>query len=113
VKFGGLAAAQADAAAADIAADAGAPVEREPFRPVLRGRLLTGRREQYLRFDAGGGAGEGETAPHPLWWPPSKIAGRWLAPWLAARDGDAVAEQLPEVGGMHVQTDLFRSVFAT
>jgi sulfide:quinone oxidoreductase len=113
VKFGGLAAAQADAAAADIAADAGAPVEREPFRPVLRGRLLTGRREQYLRFDAAGGGGEGETAPHPLWWPPSKIAGRWLAPWLAARDGDAVAEQLPEVGGMHVQTDLFRSVFAT
>jgi sulfide:quinone oxidoreductase len=113
VKFGGLAAGQADAAAADIAAEAGALVERTPFRPVLRGRLLTGRRDRYVRFDAAGGGGEGETGPHALWWPPGKVAGRWLSPWLAARDDAAVADHLPQVGGLAVQTDLLRDVIAT
>src|SRR5687767_10848536 len=42
VKQGGLAAQQADAAAATIAAAAGAGGEPEPFAPVLRGLLLTG-----------------------------------------------------------------------
>ena len=110
VKFGGLAAEQADTAAADIAARAGAIVERTPFRPVLRGRLLTDRGAQYLRHDAAGGAGEGEATAHTLWWPPGKIAGRWLAPWLAARDDEAVAGNLPHAGGLPVQTDLHRDV---
>jgi sulfide:quinone oxidoreductase len=108
VKFGGLAAEQADAAAADIAADAGAAVERKPFRPVLRGRLLTGSGPRYMRHDAAGGDGEGEAAPHTLWWPPSKVNGRYLAPWLAARDEEAVADHLPQSGGLPVQTDLHR-----
>ena len=110
VKFGGLAAEQADAAAADIAAEAGAVVERKPFRPVLRGRLLTARGPRYLRYDAAGGAGEGEASTHTLWWPPGKVAGRWLAPWLAARDDEAVAGNLPHAGGLAVQTDLHRDV---
>jgi sulfide:quinone oxidoreductase len=108
VKFGGLAAEQADAAAADIAADAGAAAERKPFRPVLRGRLLTGSGPRYMRHDASGGDGEGEAAPHTLWWPPSKVNGRYLAPWLAARDEEAVADHLPQSGGLPVQTDLHR-----
>jgi sulfide:quinone oxidoreductase len=112
VKFGGLAAEQADAAAADIAANAGAAVERTPFRPVLRGRLLTTRGPRYLRYDAGGGAGEGEATTQTLWWPPGKIAGRWLAPWLAARDEEAVADHLPQSGGLPVQTDLHHDVVA-
>ena len=106
VKFGGLAAEQADAAAADIAAEAGALVERTPFRPVLRGRLLTGRGSRWIRYDAAGGGGEGEVATHALWWPPGKVAGRWLAPWLAKRDDEAVAGDLPGVHGMPVQVDL-------
>ena len=110
VKFGGLAAQQADAAAADIAGEAGAMVERAPFRPVLRGRLLTGRGPRYLRHDAAGGDGEGEATTHALWWPPSKINGRYLAPWLATRDDEAVAAHLPQSGGMSVQTDLRRDV---
>jgi sulfide:quinone oxidoreductase len=110
VKFGGLAAEQADAAAADIAADAGAMVERAPFRPVLRGRLITGRGPRYLRYDAAGG--EGETATHALWWPPGKVNGRYLAPWLAERDEDAVAPHLPRSGGLAVQTDLNREIIA-
>jgi sulfide:quinone oxidoreductase len=110
VKFGGLAAEQADAAAADIAAEAGAVVERTPFRPVLRGRLLTTGGARYLRYDAGGGGGEGEATTHTLWWPPGKVAGRWLAPWLAARDDEAVAGNLPHAGGLPVQMDLHRDV---
>jgi sulfide:quinone oxidoreductase len=110
VKFGGLAAEQADAAAADIAAEAGAQVERKPFRPVLRGRLLTSRGPRYLRYDAAGGSGEGEATTHTLWWPPGKVAGRYLAPWLAARDDEAVADHLPQSGGLPVQTDLHRDV---
>ena len=113
VKFGGLAAEQADAAAADIAADAGAPVERTPFRPVLRGRLLTGRGPRYLRHDAAGGAGEGEATTHTLWWPPGKINGRYLAPWLAARDEETIADHLPQSGGLAVQTDLHRDILAS
>ena len=113
VKFGGLAAEQADAAAADIAADAGANVERTPFRPVLRGRLLTGRGPRYLRHDAAGGGGEGEAATHALWWPPGKINGRYLAPWLAARDEETIADHLPQSGGLAVQTDLHRDIIAS
>jgi len=110
VKFGGLAAEQADSAAADIAVRAGALVQRKPFRPVLRGRLLTASGPRYLRHDAGGGGGEGEATTHTLWWPPGKIAGRWLAPWLAARDDEAVAGNLPRAGGLPVQADLHRDV---
>ncbi len=113
VKFGGLAAEQADAAAADIAADAGAHVERAPFRPVLRGQLLTSRGPRYLRYDAAGGGGYGEATTHTLWWPPSKVNGRYLAPWLATRDEEAVADHLPQSGGLPVQTDLHRDIVAT
>jgi len=113
VKFGGLAAEQADAAAADIAADAGATVERTPFRPVLRGRLLTSRGPRYMRYDAAGGGGEGEASTQTLWWPPGKVNGRYLAPWLAARDEEAVADHLPQSGGLPVQTDLHRDIIAS
>jgi sulfide:quinone oxidoreductase len=113
VKFGGLAAEQADAAAADIAADAGAVVERKPFRPVLRGRLLTASGARYLRYDAAGGDGEGEATTHALWWPPAKINARYLTPWLEALDEDTIADHLPRSGGMAVQTDLHREVTAS
>ena len=46
---GGLAAQQADAAAEAIAASLGAIARAEPFRPVLRGVLLTGGAPLYLR----------------------------------------------------------------
>jgi sulfide:quinone oxidoreductase len=113
VKFGGLAAEQADAAAADIAGEAGALVERKPFRPVLRGQLLTGHGPRYMRYDAAGGGGEGQATANTLWWPPSKVAGRYLSPWLANRDDEAVAGQLPRVGGLSVQTDLYREFIAS
>ena len=51
IKQGGLATQQADAAAEQIAAEAGAPVAPRPFRRVLRGVVLTGEAPLYLRRD--------------------------------------------------------------
>ena len=94
IKQGGLATQQADAAAATIAHELGAAVEARPFVPVLRGLLLTGGAPLYLRAEldrAGrrrsGGARRlslaGEVSSRALWWPPGKVAGRYLAPYLA------------------------------
>jgi sulfide:quinone oxidoreductase len=86
IKQGGVATQQADAAAEAIAARAGAPLEPQPFRPVLRGLLLTGSSPRYMRAEVSGGrGGRWEVSEHALWWPPSKIAGHWLAPYLALR----------------------------
>jgi len=112
VKFGGLAAEQADAAAAAIAALAGADVTPEPFRPVLRGRLLTGRSERFMHHVSGGGGGEGTVADHALWWPPGKVAGRRLAPYLAERDGTPAGPAAPRDPGVAVQVDLTRELAA-
>jgi len=112
VKFGGLAAEQADAAAEAIAELAGADIVPEPFRPVLRGRLLTGHGERYMHHVAGGGGGQGDVADHTLWWPPSKVAGRRLAPYLAARDEPWNRGRGPGMAGLAVQTDLARELSA-
>jgi sulfide:quinone oxidoreductase len=88
VKQGGLAAQQADAAATHLAARAGAPVRPETFRPVLRGRLLTGAGDRWMRRDPDREPA-GRIADHALWWPPGKIAGRHLSPVLAERNGEA------------------------
>jgi sulfide:quinone oxidoreductase len=82
IKQGGIATQQADAAAAHVAAEAGAGVEPDPFRPVLRGQLITGGESLQMRHELTGGAGEGEAGPDYLWWPPHKVGGRYLAPWL-------------------------------
>ncbi|MEO5576527.1 MAG: FAD-dependent oxidoreductase [Gaiellaceae bacterium] len=92
VKQGGLAAQQAVAAAETIAGVAGAAIRPQPFRPVLRGLLLTGGRPFYLRAEVGERADETSTATaEPLWWPPGKVAGRHLAPFLAERAGIVLA----------------------
>jgi sulfide:quinone oxidoreductase len=94
VKQGGLATQQADAAAETIAAELGAAILPRPFSPVLRGLLLTGGAPLYLRAEldlAGRTAAasvrsralRGEASARALWWPPGKIAGRYLAPYLA------------------------------
>ncbi|MEK6278357.1 MAG: FAD-dependent oxidoreductase [Actinomycetota bacterium] len=82
IKHGGLGTQQADAAAEHIAADLGADVEPKPFRPIVRGKLITGDESLYMQQDAGGGGGEVEASPDSLWWPPQKVSGRYLAPWL-------------------------------
>ena len=93
VKQGGIACQMADVAAEAIAARLGANIRPEPFRPVLRGLLLTGGGPRYLRHELTG-AGEVDSAsPDPLWWPPAKIVGRHFAPFLA---GFAGLESPPE-----------------
>jgi sulfide:quinone oxidoreductase len=52
-----------------------------PYRPILRGLLLTGGEVRYLRNDPHRGS---EASGEPLWWPPVKVMGRHLAPYLAA-----------------------------
>jgi sulfide:quinone oxidoreductase len=99
IKQGGIATQQADAVGEDIAALAGAPVTPAPFRPVLRGMLLTGDVPRYLRATIAGGAGDDSTvSDHALWWPPSKIAGRYLTPYLGASDEDLDARPGPHTG---------------
>jgi sulfide:quinone oxidoreductase len=90
VKQGGIACQQADAIAEQIAAAAGAPVTPEPFRPVLRGRVLAGRGAQYLEHPLGG-AGNGPPSELRLWSATRKVDGRYLSPWLEELEGPAPA----------------------
>jgi sulfide:quinone oxidoreductase len=84
IKQGGLGTQQADAAVNAIAAQFDAAVDPAPFHAELRGLLLTGLGPSYLRATPQGGERTGSlVALNPLWWPPSKIAGRHLAPYLA------------------------------
>jgi sulfide:quinone oxidoreductase len=100
LKQGGIAAQQAEAAAEAIAAAAGADLEPHPFRPVLRGLLLTGGRPRYLRREITGGFGETSWAStEPLWWPPAKIVGRYLAPFLGSLAGVEVPSEAPAAPG--------------
>jgi sulfide:quinone oxidoreductase len=100
IKQGGLAAQQADAVATAIAADAGAGVRPEPYRPVLRGLLLTGLSPRFLRTEGE----ESVVGTQPLWWPPAKIVGRYLSPFLAEQLGLATA--LSQVPREAVQVDV-------
>jgi sulfide:quinone oxidoreductase len=118
LKQGGLAAQQADAVAETIAAEIGIALRPQPFRPVLRGLLMTGGAPLYVRAEpdrlprATGGTKEFARAPsrqasaatgQPLWWPPAKIAGRHLAPYLAAAaplpiSRAPLVDRMPEAG---------------
>jgi sulfide:quinone oxidoreductase len=104
VKQGGLATQQADAAAAAIAQELGAPVAAHSFAPVLRGVLLTGGAPLYLRaeLDASGrrrtvvtgrGTLHGDVSTRALWWPPAKVAGRYLAPYLSTARPVALGDE--------------------
>lgn len=81
IKQGGLAAQQADTAAMAIAADSGLPVVPHAFEPILRGLLLTGGDPEPL-------------GPGPRWQTRGKIAGRYLAPYLAgsSREGEVAPD---------------------
>jgi CBS domain-containing protein len=108
VKQGGIAAQQADAAAEMIAANAGADLTPQPFRPVLRGLLLTGRQPRYLRHEIAGGSGDTSSAsPEPLWWPPAKIVGRYLTPFLGAFAGvESPPEAAAAPGAVPIEVEL-------
>jgi sulfide:quinone oxidoreductase len=94
-----------------IAAELGVPISPQRFSPVLRGLLITGGAPLYLRSepqrlphettvaidarprrhlprDASSASGQ------PLWWPPAKIAGRYLGPFLATARPRPLASEL-------------------
>ena len=96
VKQGGIATQQAEAAAEAIAAAAGAELDPRPFHPVLRGLLLTGGEPWYLRRELSAAPERAPAADyHALWWPPAKIVGRYLAPFLAELAGVETPAELP------------------
>jgi len=117
IKQGGIATQQADAAVETIAARLGAGVMPSAFQPMLRGMLLTGVAPTYLRTGVTGDvADRGELAATPLWWPPTKIAGRYLGPYLAATaraggrspsaDRPISGNDVPDVHGHHEAREL-------
>ena len=87
VKHGGIATQEADAAAEAIAALAGAPVEPQPFRPVVHAMLLTDGSPLYLTASLSGSRTlSSEVSETPAWSPPTKIAARFLGPYLERLD---------------------------
>jgi sulfide:quinone oxidoreductase len=114
LKQGGLATQQADAVAEAIAAELGVPISPGRFSPVLRGLLITGGAPLYLRSEPQRLPREASVAidatarprlsraassatGQPLWWPPAKIAGRYLGPYLAtARPRPLTSELLTD-----------------
>jgi len=99
VKQGGIAAQQAYVAAQAIARAAGADLEPQPFRPVLRGMLLTGSAPQFMRHDLSHPDETPAVSVDELWWPPAKIAGHYLGPLILSLDetgsGEVAAEARP------------------
>ncbi|MBI5103591.1 MAG: FAD-dependent oxidoreductase [Solirubrobacterales bacterium] len=89
IKQGGLAAQQAEAVAVQLAVRSGADTSVKPLRSVLRGVLRTRGGPLYLRAELHDPEGTSTASDQPLWWPPSKIASRWLAPHLARLDAEA------------------------
>jgi sulfide:quinone oxidoreductase len=90
IKHGGVGAQQADIAAQSIAALAGASVTPQRFNPVIHGMLLTNGKPQYLTAHITGGHGfSSEITDTPTWSPASKIATKYLAPYLQERDRES------------------------
>jgi sulfide:quinone oxidoreductase len=86
VKHGGVAAQQADTAAAAIAALAGAPVHPHKFMPVIEAVLLGGERPLRLRAHITGGHGSSsEAAELPQGEPVNKISATYLVAYLDSR----------------------------
>jgi sulfide:quinone oxidoreductase len=111
LKQGGLAAQQADAVAEAIAAELGIPITPKPFSPVLRGLLITDGAPLYMRAEPqrlGRGTsvaieatplrrkapGASAASGQALWWPPAKIAGRYLSPFLATARPEPLSSAL-------------------
>jgi sulfide:quinone oxidoreductase len=105
IKQGGVAAQEADAVADAIAADAGAPVQPTPCRPVLRGLLLTGFVPRFLRHEE---TGVSLVDTQPLWWPPGKIVGRHLSPFLAEHLGLATSSEAAPADALAVEVAVDR-----
>jgi len=89
VKQGGVATQQADVVAATLARRAGVRVNVPPDRFVLGSQLLGLDEPLYLRAELAGDGrllqttGAPAVSDEPPWWPPGKLFGRHLTPWMA------------------------------
>ena len=66
---------------------------------MLRGLLLTGAEPRFLRGELTGAGETSGASPDPLWWPPAKIVGHYLAPFLGALAGVEVSRNMPSGPG--------------
>jgi sulfide:quinone oxidoreductase len=105
IKQGGLAAQQADTVVASVIARLRGQEPAEPAPPVLRGMLLTGAGRSYLRANDFRDP-NAVVSGHALWWPPSKIAGRYLAPCLGFTEEREQLERDAAGAGVEVQVSV-------
>lgn len=82
IKHGGVGAQQADVAAAGIAAMAGADLEIEPLRPVVRAVLHTGKQPLYITARLEDGQVESEVSTERAWPADEKVVAEELGPFL-------------------------------
>lgn len=88
------------------------PVERFDYRPLSILEPFRGVSRWSLSL-ATFAADQDITVTHGMWWPPSKIAGQYLAPYLASRDGPPRApEARPEHDDIPITIDIPRAVHA-
>ena len=87
IKHGGLGSQMADTAASAIAQLAGAPVDVEPFQPVIHAKVLSGKAPLYISARLVGATGfESEVFDSPPWPADEKVVAEELAPYLAGLD---------------------------
>jgi sulfide:quinone oxidoreductase len=99
IKQGGIATQQADVVSEQIALRAGAQITPSTQTPVLRTLLLTGGQPLYLEAKLSPGRGyryQSTVSSEPLWWPPAKIAGRYLSAFLAAQTPETAIDENPD-----------------
>lgn len=94
VKHGSVAAQQADVAATAIARLAGAALAEPRFSPEIHAVLLGGPQPLYISAHVTGTHGSSSmVGTKPDWQPGTKIAAKYLSPYLTSRDRAAVMPQ--------------------
>lgn len=88
IKQGGVATQQASVAATSIAAHVAGGAAATPDDLILRAMFVDRRQAYFLRRRLDG-LDPGQASSRALWWPPSKIAGQRLAPYLDRLDAEA------------------------
>jgi sulfide:quinone oxidoreductase len=87
IKHGGLGTQMADAAAAAIAVLAGVTDSAPAFKPVIRGKLLTGSDPVYMTaHPVGAESFQSEVFDEPPWPADEKVVADELGPYLTALD---------------------------
>ena len=71
-----------------------------PCNPTLRGLLRVGGRPHYMSRSLVDGPEQGVVSDAPLWWPPNRVSGRYLAPYLSRRGGPGVMHHEHELADL-------------